>query len=464
MNQIQRRKAFLQKGLAVAVAGFMMSSVHAATEKDEIKQLREEVQALKALVQQQQQVQINQQAQLEQSRRAAVVVATPGQITAVAAPVKESPLASLKSKMGANVNLYGSVRADAEYQFKGGDGIFNRINAVDLNGVADANGVINPNKDRLYSTLTASRIGLDFVAPVQGADVGGKIELDFRGGDKADTVRIRHAYLTYNNWLIGQTTSSFLSLDTQPEMLDFGGVLGTGTFRTPMVRYGDKLSNTTSYVVGLEQGDSANRLPVATAKISQKFNGDQGLVTARALIQEARVRVSPVKDVNGKPLTSNEYNDQTEFGWGLAVGAKYKLNDQLSVSADYTHLKGDSTYLLYDKGMTYNTARAADDLQLIDQDAVSVGATYRFHPQWRSSLGYGAIFYDKQANNQNNQLQQGWVNVMYNPTKPVTLGLEYVYGEREQTVEAKDLKTGLVGVNDRTGRDSRIGVMAKYDF
>lgn len=448
MNQFQRRKTFLQKGLAVAVAGFMMSSVHAASEKDEIKQLREEVQALKALVQQQQQVQVNQQAQLEQSRRAAVVVATPGQITAVAAPVKESPLASLKSKMGANVNLYGSVRADAEYAFKGGDGIFNRIHTVDLNGVSDLN------KDRFYSTLTASRIGLDFVAPVQGADVGGKIELDFRGGDKSDTVRIRHAYLTYNNWLIGQTTSSFLSLDTQPEMLDFGGVLGTGTFRTPMVRYSDKISNTTSYAVGLEQGDSSNRLPTATAKISQKFAGDNGLITARALIQEARVRL-PAKDANGK-VSTTEYNDQTEFSWGLAAGAKYKLNDQLSVSADYTHLKGDSTYLLYDKGMTYNTVKSvADDIQLIDQDAVSVGATYRFNPQWRSSLGYGAIFYDKEAKTQNNKLQQGWVNVMYNPTKPVTLGAEYVYGERD-TATADNI--------DRTGRDSRIGVMAKYDF
>lgn len=461
MNQIQRRKTFLQKGLAVAVVGLMMSSAHAASEKDEIKQLREEVQALKALVQQQQQVQLNQQVQLEQSRRAAVVVATPGQITAVAAPVKESPLASLKSKMGASVNLYGSVRADAEYAFKGGDGIFNRIHTVDLNGVP-VGGVMNPNEDRFYSTLTASRIGLDFVAPVQGADVGGKIELDFRGGDKNDTVRIRHAYLTYNNWLVGQTTSSFLSLDTQPEMLDFGGVLGSGTYRTPMVRYSDKINNNTSYAVGLEQGDSSNRLPTATAKISQKFDGDKGLVTARALVQEARLRLA-AKDANGQ-ATNGEYNDQTEFSWGLAAGAKYKLNDQLSFSADYTHLRGDSNYLLYDKGMTYNTAKsAADELQLIDQDAVSVGATYRFNPQWRSSLGYGAIFYDKQANGQNDQLQQGWVNVMYNPTKPVTLGLEYVYGEREQTVETKN--AGVVtAVNDRVGRDSRIGVMAKYEF
>lgn len=454
MSQFQRRKTLLKKVLAVTVAGLMVSSVQAATEKDEIKQLREEVQALRALIQQQQQVQQNQQVQIEQSRRAAVVVPAPAQVTAVAAPVASSasPLAALQSKMGANVKLYGSVRADAEYQFKGGDGIFNRINVVDLNGVyydkdgkPNANGIANPNKDRFYSAVTASRIGLDFVAPIQGADVGGKIELDFRGGSSNDTVRIRHAYMTYNNWLIGQTTSSFLSADSQPEMLDFNAALGIGTFRTPMVRYSDKINAATSYAVGLEQGDSSNRLPTATAKVSHKFNGDQGLVTARALIQEARLRTAD--SVNHKN------NDQTEFSWGVAAGARYKFTDQLSLTADYTHLKGDKTYLLYDKDMAYNNSKTPD-LELIDQDAVSVGATYRFNPQWRSNLGYGAIFYDKQAKGQNDKLQQGWLNVMYNPVKPVTLGAEYVYGERDVTVDSID----------RVGRDSRIGVMAKYEF
>lgn len=451
MSQFQRRTAFLKKALAVTVAGLMVTSVHAASDKDEIKQLREEVQALKALIQQQQQVQQNQQVQIEQSRRAAVVVATPTQVTAVAAPVASSasPLASLKSKMGANVKLYGSVRADAEYQFKGGDGMFNRINAVELNGDSEFN------KDRFYSTVTTSRVGLDFVAPVQGADVGGKIELDFRGGSNSDTVRIRHAYMTYNNWLVGQTTSSFLSGDTQPEMLDFNAALGIGTFRTPMVRYSDKINATTSYAVGLEQGDNANRLPTATAKVSHKFNGDQGLITARALIQEARLRTpNEVKDANGNVITpANKNNDQTEFSWGVAAGAKYKFTDQISVTADYTHLKGDKTYLLYDKDMAFNTSKS--DLELIDQDAVSVGATYRFNPQWRTNLGYGAIFYDKQAKGQNDKLQQGWLNVMYNPIQPVTLGAEYVYGERSLTT-SNDI--------DRVGRDSRIGVMAKYDF
>ena len=40
---------------------------------------------------------------------------------------------------------------------------------------------------------------------------------------------------------------------------------------------------------------------------------------------------------------------------------------------------------------------------------------------------------------------------MYSPVKPITFGTEYVYGERETVSGAK-------------GRDSRLGVMAKYDF
>ena len=41
---------------------------------------------------------------------------------------------------------------------------------------------------------------------------------------------------------------------------------------------------------------------------------------------------------------------------------------------------------------------------------------------------------------------------MYNPTKPVTFGAEYIYGERE------------LGNGTTAGRDSRIGMLAKYDF
>ena len=421
MSLFLSRKSFIQQGLAVAVTAIMMTSANAATDKEEIQKLREEVQTLKSMVQQQQNVQQKQQVLIE------AVKLQPAQVNV------DTTRPSMVSKAGASVNLYGFLRADAEYQFKGGDGIFNRINKVDNKP---------ENEDRFYSTATVSRIGLDFTAPVTDANVGGKIEIDFRG--TGDTVRIRHAYLNYNNWLVGQTTSSFLSTETQAEILDFNGALGIGTFRTPMVRYSDKIDANTQYFVGLEQGRGDNRFPALTGKLSHKLADGAGVVNARALIQEVRAR--------GEGITPTDVAyDDTKFGWGVGLGANYKLSPQLVLNADYSHVKGDNKYLLY-TDTSYSTNTAKDNIDLTEFNAVSVGATYKINPKLRSTLGYGAIFYDNAPNLQNDKLQQGWLNVMYNPTKPVTFGAEYIYGERE------------LGNGTTAGRDSRIGMLAKYDF
>lgn len=41
---------------------------------------------------------------------------------------------------------------------------------------------------------------------------------------------------------------------------------------------------------------------------------------------------------------------------------------------------------------------------------------------------------------QNKQLWQGWVNALYNPYKPITLGIEYVYGNEKHLI----IVTGLI--------------------
>lgn len=336
-----------------------------------------------------------------------------------------------QSKSGAEISLYGFIRGDVAYQFEGAKGMFNSINSVALEG--------DPNKksteDRLDSTLTTTRIGLDFKAPIQDADIGGKVELDFRGGSDKDTVRLRHVYMTYNNWLIGQTTSTFLSTETSPEMLDFNTPLGGGTTRTPMVRYTDKLNDNTQYFVALEKGNDENRLPAATAKLSHKFAEGAGLVTARGLLQEVRVR---------------DLDDETELGWGIGLGVNYKPVNQLILNANYSHVSGDNKFLLATSD-NKRYIKHGNNIELIDFDAFTLGATYKFSPQIRSTLGYGSVIYDGNNANGNDHLQQGWLNVMYNPVKPITFGMEYVYGERE-TVEGK------------TGNDNRIEIMAKYDF
>ncbi|MFV5492086.1 DcaP family trimeric outer membrane transporter [Acinetobacter sp. ASP199] len=376
----------------------------------ELQQLKSEVAELRAILNQAQPVKQNVQAPVDP---------------------KSTPFSNWQSKSGASVNLYGFIRGDMAYQFEGGKNIFNSPHTVALEGSADK----HLTEDRFDTTLTTTRIGLDFSTPVDDETLKGKIEIDFRGGDKKDTVRLRHVYMTYGDWLVGQTTSTFLSTETAPEMLDFNTALGGGTTRNPMVRYSGQLSEGNQYFVSLEKGNDENRLPLLATKLKHDLSNGQGYVTARGLVQEVRVR---------------DLDDKTELGWGAALGLRYKLAEPLTLNANYSHVSGDNKILLASSDNSrYLTDQA--EIELIDFDAFQIGMTYKINPKLRSTVGYGTLVYDDNNDKANKKLQQGWVNMMYNPVKPITLGVEYVQGERKT-------------MNDQKGDDSRLEMMVRYNF
>ncbi len=408
-------QSFFKQSLALAVTAIMLTTAaHAATDKEEIQNLRKEVEELKTLIQQQHQVQQQQQVQLTQVNAAPVAAAAP------------------KSKAGANVTLYGFVRGDANYIIEGADN--------DFNSVHTSKGEAN---DKLRATAKTSRIGLDFTTNIEGVDVGGKVEADFAGSEATEALRLRHAYLTLNNWLFGQTTSNFLS-NHAPEMIDFGTNVGGGTTRIPQVRYAHKLAPTTQLLVALEEGNSKGEglkysLPNLTAKVVQGFADGKGSASARALVEHY------------KSETVND--DQT--GWGVAAGANYQLSDPLKVSADVSYVKGNSNYL-YGANSAYSVVDG--DIEQNEFVGVQVGATYKILPNLRSTLAYGALYADDgtdfakaNAATANEKIQQAWINFIYTPVKPVDLGVEYVNGKRE-TFSGASFK------------DNRIGLMAKYNF
>lgn len=425
MNFAQLKKPAAQYSLAIAVSAIMLSSAHAATaEQKEIAQLRAEVAELKSLIQSQHQVQVQQQAEIQQVKT-----------RPVAPPPPAAPLASLKSKAGADVNLYGFVRGDANYIIEGADN--------DFGSVASSTGAT---KDKLRATAKTTRLGLDFTAPVGGDNkVGGKIEVDFAGAGDSESLRIRHAYLTYNNWLFGQTTSNFLS-GHAPEMIDFSTNVGGGTARMPQVRYNFKLAPQTQLFVSAEEGDSKTavsgdiqyRVPNLTAKLTQGFAEGKGTASARALVENYKSKLA----------------DDTETAWGVAAGASYAVTDQLKLNGDVSYAEGNSNYLYGS-----NNAYVADG-NSIEQNkftAVQVGGTYKFNEKLRSTLAYGALFADdgsrfaELSQAQNEEVQQAWINFIYAPVKPVELGIEYVNGKRKTF--AGD-----------SYNDDRVGLMAKYSF
>lgn len=428
MRLVLNKKPFIAQSLALSVAALMMTTTHAATkEQQELAQLRAEVAELKALMQQQQQVQQQQAVQIQQ-------------VKAQPAPVKaESPLSSFKSKSGADINLYGFVRGDANYIIEGADDDFNKVSS--------SNG---QTKDKLRATAKTTRLGFDFNTNVAGDNkLGGKVEVDFAGSttDSNGALHIRHAYLTYNNWLFGQTTSNFLS-NHAPEMIDFATNVGGGTAaRIPQVRYGFNLSPATKLFIAAEEGNSNSgssdaaikySVPNLTAKLTQGFADGKGSVSARALVENYK-----------------SAND-SDTGWGLAAGVNYQVMDPLKLSADVSYVDGNSNYL-YGSNSAYEVNTSNDKIAQNEAFGVQVGGTYKFNEKLRSTLAYGALFaddgtdYARINDAANEEVYQAWINFIYSPVKPLDLGVEYINGKRD-TFAGNSYK------------DNRVGLMAKYSF
>ncbi|MFN4188328.1 MAG: DcaP family trimeric outer membrane transporter [Acinetobacter johnsonii] len=426
MRLALNKKPFIAQSLALSVAALMMTTTHAATkEQQELAQLRAEVAELKALMQQQQQVQQQQAVQIQQ-------------VKAQPAPVKaESPLSSFKSKSGADINLYGFVRGDANYIIKGADNDFNSAHTSKEEA-----------SDKLRATAKVTRLGLDFNTPVGDNKVGGKVEVDFASSDndKSENLRIRHAYLTYNNWLFGQTTSNFLS-NHAPEMIDFATNVGGGTARIPQVRYGFNLSPATKLFIAAEEGNSNSgssdaaikySVPNLTAKLTQGFADGKGSVSARALVENYK-----------------SAND-SDTGWGVAAGVNYQVMDPLKLSADVSYVDGNSNYL-YGSNSAYVVNTSNGKIAQNEAFGVQVGGTYKFNEKLRSTLAYGALFaddgtdYARINDAANEEVYQAWINFIYSPVKPLDLGVEYINGKRD-TFAGNSYK------------DNRVGLMAKYSF
>src|SRR5690606_3374177 len=143
---------------------------------------------------------------------------------------------------------------------------------------------------------------------------------------------------------------------------------------------------------------------------------------------------------------------------------QYKLAPSTTLKADYYHVKGDSSFVSWtNPGISRSSS--GEILDENEFDSITIGLTQQFNPQWRGTVGFGYMNQDVtnayrggavNLTEINKELWQGWVNAFYSPIKPISLGLEYVYGERKAVVSAPN--------GSNTGEDNRVSAVAIYNF
>lgn len=143
---------------------------------------------------------------------------------------------------------------------------------------------------------------------MQHGDVTGVVEMDFYGGGGNEVVsnssnpRLRHYYINYKNWMVGQNWTTFMPLHALPEALDFGGPhVGEVFIRQTQVRYtygnwqfaienpetnGDGDVGAPASAVGVtgDQADKDENTPDFIARYNH--SADWGVLSAAALVRK----------------------------------------------------------------------------------------------------------------------------------------------------------------------------------
>jgi len=233
-------------------------------------------------------------------------------------------------------------------------------------------------------------------------EVTGFIELDFYGGGGNEVIsnsshpRLRHAFIKYQNILVGQTWSTFMNTSALAETADFAGpMVGEVFVRNNQIRYSSgnlqlSIENPESY-----GGDPTNdNVPDVMAKYT--FKGDWGNVSVAGLYRN---------------LTTVSGNDESALG--VSVAGRIK-----------TVGKDDFRFQIHqgDLGRYVGVAAAKDLVGEEVEETTSYMVAYRHF--WSKDIR-SSVFYGNITTQESDADRTHWgVNVFKSYTPKLSFGLE----------------------------------------
>ena len=233
-------------------------------------------------------------------------------------------------------------------------------------------------------------------------DITGFVELDFYTGEGNQVLtnsigpRMRHAFIKYKNWTVGQTWSTFMNTSSLAEAADFGGPLVASAFvRQTQIRYTNgnfqfAIENPESY-----GGDaSQDALPDFVGKYT--FKGDWGNVSVSAVARQ---------------LNTLGGESESAFGYGVSG----RIN---------TVGKDDLRFAIHGGNIgRYVGAAASTDLVGEEvEDSTSIMVSYRHF--WTETLRTN-VFYGNTETDESDRDRTHWgINIFQNITKELSYGVE----------------------------------------
>ncbi|WP_219621770.1 MULTISPECIES: DcaP family trimeric outer membrane transporter [unclassified Shewanella] len=285
-----------------------------------------------------------------------------------------------------------------------------------------------------------SRFNFKTITNIEGHKLTGFIELDFMthadGNERVSnsySPRIRHAFVSFDKWTFGQTWTTFQNPAALPENLDFvGAAEGTPFVRQTQIRYtngGFQFSvenpETTlnEYQTGSRMVSGSGMVPDFVARYNIKTDGGTKLSLAGI-----------GRQLNIETKQGGTQLDSTALGYGVSLSGILPVGkDDIKFTATYG--EGLGRYM----ALNYVNAGVIDsdgDIEAITSYGGFIAYRHWWNGKWRSSVTASAFSADNDVSltgeNVNKDSYSGYVNLLYSPIKPLTLGVEYMYAKNSK--------------------------------
>ena len=337
------------------------------------------------------------------------------------------------------VSIGGYVKAQAAFSDNGlSDGKANETVTAGLLRATDDDA-----DNRVSLSARESRFNIGTSTPVAGDTMKTFIEVDFYGADDeanefvshSYAPRLRHAYLSWGNWLAGQYWSTFMDLKGLGELDAFSTHTGSIFVRQPQLRYTYPLGwgSLQFAVENPEDGDDDQDTPDMVARVN--VDQDWGHVSAATVVRRFSL--------------DNAEDDDSRWGAGYSLTGRFPVfeKDDLMLQANYGNL---GRYMALG---AYPNAKVEDgQIKMVE----SWGASAIYRHYWtdtlRSSIAYSATELDSNGTGDDtDSFDSFFLNLMWSPFANTTLSAEYQRYDLDE-------------VDGDTFDLDRVQFSAKYDF
>lgn len=369
---------------------------------------------------------------------------------------------------GPSFEIYGAAQADYIQDF-------NRVHpawddALRPSRIPTVEGLYGDDGQSIISARQ-SRFGLKAVQPIAGKDLEVKFEFDLFGtGDDEGqtTIHLQHFYGRWGPLLAGQTSSVFMDGDIFPNTIDYWGPSGMAYLRTPQVRFTHK-TGPHEFAVAIEKPSNdidPGNVRLIDPRLGSSIQGDEKAPDLTAHyrydggwghVQLAGILRSVGFETADTP--NNEPKD-SKTGWGFNLTSNVKIGAKDVLHLGVVYGEGIASYM-NDGGVDLAPEIVAGPVQpvALRPDVVPLlGLTiyydHYWNDQWSSAIGWSQTKVENTSFQSGDAFESGQyasVNLLYTPAKPLLMGVEFLWGRREDFDGAE-------------GEDARLQFSFKYSF